>query len=129
MAKVHIGKLLRELYLGTGLKMERFTEAVDYADKTIYYHFKQEQLNTGILDQYEAGLRKLGFPVDIWELICMRRKGGSGTELLREPPPAPYGEPEQGESSVELLRRAADALEKERKRPVKYMPDPPEEGQ
>lgn len=110
---VHIGQLLRDLYLNSGLKMERFRDGIPYSDKTIYYHFSKEHLNTEILENYEIGLKKLGIEVDIWSLIARRRKGYTleealGASTASEPIPTK----ELG--AVELLRRAADILEKER---------------
>lgn len=110
---VHIGQLLRELYLQSGLKMERFREGVPYSGKTIYYHFGQEHLNTQILENYEEGLKKLGIEIDIWSLIARRRKGYTfeealaSTSLVSEPGPA------HPPTAAELLRLAAAALEKE----------------
>lgn len=116
---VHLGQVLRELYLETGLKMERFRDGIPYASKTIYYHFQQTHLNTEILENYEQGLKKLGFPVDIWDLIARKRHG----ETLERPmhsstvsePAAPYGKPD---TAADLLRRAAELLDKERSAPA-----------
>lgn len=116
---VHVGKVLRELYLNTGLKMGPFQKGVNFSSKTIYYHFKQADLNTAILDQYETGLRGMGINVDIWGLIAERRRQARGEA---EPDPVPgvvdvvaeevtgYGHPA---TVAELLRQAADLLEQQ----------------
>jgi len=119
--EVHIGKLLRELYLATGVKMERFASALNHSPKTIYYHFGQEHLNTAILEAYEVGLKSLGREVDIWDMISRKRKGydvlpaddpwvasDPAAQYKRLPPP----------SVADLLRQAADQLEKERSAPA-----------
>lgn len=122
---VHLGQILRELYLDTGLKMERFREGVPYSDKTIYYHFKQAHLNTQILENYEDGLKKLGINVDIWALIARKRKGYTVHESMHTvagDPPVAYGTPD---TPANLLRRAAELLEQERSAPA---PDRDKEG-
>lgn len=120
---VHIGKVLRDIYLGTGLKMEKFREGVPFSDKTIYYHFGQEHLNTQILEKYEEGLKKLGIYIDIWDLITRRRKGYSFEEAMNSPmvaeEPAAYARSIKPEPSVaDLLRQAAAQLERERAAPA-----------
>lgn len=114
---VHIGHVLRDLYLNSGLKMDRFRDGVPYSDKTIYYHFSQENLNTKILENYEEGLKKLGIEVDIWGIIARRRKGYSFEEAIsdsRVSEPQTTREP----SVAELLRQAATMLEKAQSIPV-----------
>lgn len=129
---VHVGKVLRELYLSTGLKMERFRDAVTFSNKTIYYHFGQEDLNTAILRRYEAGLKKLGKDIDIWQILAEKSRDESGAasgngnasadyeaalhgqhvpSVTAEPEAEPYGD----ENTVaELLRKAADLLDKQK---------------
>lgn len=113
---VHVGMVLRELYLATGLKMERFRDGVPFSDKTIYYHFGQTDLNTSILQKYEEGLKKLGFTVDIWDMISRKRRGENITQLLSndpwtvKEPAAPYGQRSSQEQAADLLRKAADLL-------------------
>jgi hypothetical protein len=128
---VHVGKILRELYLSTGLKMERFRDAVSFSNKTIYYHFGQEDLNTAILRRYEAGLNKLGMDVNIWQLLAdkshsevevMPPKNPGAVkngQLARPEPPSITAEPgpdsyDHEHSVAELLRKAADLLEKQK---------------
>lgn len=115
---VHIGMVLRELYLATGLKMERFRDGVPFSDKTIYYHFGQADLNTSILQKYEDGLKKLGFTVDIWDVISRKRRGENITQLLGgdvwhvQEPGTPYGRRTDQQQAADLLRQAADLLSK-----------------
>lgn len=125
MSVVHLGKVLRELYLKSGLKMDRFRLAVDFSAKTIYYHFGQEDLHTSILDRYEDGLRSLGMDVDLWELIARRRRAVRGEadpagSVVAEPV-EPYGHPA---SVADLLRRAAALLEQGPAAPPALPPAP-----
>lgn len=140
MDPVHVGKVLRELYLALGYSMDRFRSAVLFSQKTIYYHFQQENLNTKTLAAYEAGLKKLGVEVDIWKLISDKRHGmdmRKAMGLLPLPghlPPADTDErshdlaepevsykarplpnedaPSTDERLAELFREAADLLAK-----------------
>lgn len=127
---VNVGKVLRELYLSTGLKMERFREAVTFSNKTIYYHFRQKDLNTAILRRYEAGLKKLGKDVDIWQLLA--DKSREDEKPVRDVGNTDYGEAMQDEpqtttaepvpdqyrdevSVADLLRKAAYLLDMQQK--------------
>lgn len=115
----HVGKVLRELYLSTGFKMEHFAAGVAYDEKTIYYHFGKEKLSTGILEKYEDGLKKLGVDIDIYAHISRKRKGYDVSEpslrmVAEEVPPYLRTPP----SVADLLRQAADQLEKERQGPA-----------
>lgn len=122
MSEMHIGKVLRELYLASGLKMARFASIMHHSPKTIYYHFSQEHLNTAILDTYEEGLREMGNPVDLWELISRRRRGEhvepKDVSVVSDPVPA-YGKPRptEQESVADLLRRAARLLDEQEDAP------------
>lgn len=120
MAHVHIGRLLRELYLSTGLKMSAFTEGVPYSPKTIYYHFGQEHLNTSILEAYEQGLATLGIPADVFGMIAAARRGEGTASYAQEQRPAQVAkepDPEhltQGQAMLRaaaMLRRTAAILE------------------
>lgn len=117
MAVMHIGKVLRELYLDSGLKMARFAALVNMSEKTIYYHFQQAHINTSIIDAYEAALRKAGRPVDIWALITERRKGRHpalpGASTTAEPPAEYKATPPPAESVADLLRRAARLIDEQ----------------
>lgn len=118
---VHIGQVLRDIYLGTGLKMDKFREGVPYSDKTIYYHFGQSHLNTQILENYEAGLKKLGIRIDIWDVITRRRKGYSFEEAMHPTtvdPSVSYVQEPSGPSVADLLRQAAAQLEKAQQTPA-----------
>jgi hypothetical protein len=115
---VHIGKLLRELYLASGIKMARFAAAMNASNKTIYYHFGQADLHTSILETYEHGLKDLGFEVDIWEMIYRKRRGEeitpaslrkNSTLVVSEPSVAYHNDQVK---AAELLRQAADLLSK-----------------
>ena len=112
MASFPIGTTLRALYLHSGRKMAVFAEAVNFDPKTCYYHFKQEDLNTSILEKYEAGLKKLGYKVDVFDLVARMRRGQS-VEQAMEPaatiaaePPATY----QAMRSAELLDNMASTM-------------------
>lgn len=113
---VHVGKVLREVYLATGLKMENFCSGVAFSSKTVYYHFGQEDLNTSILGKYEAGLKKLGFDVDLFEVLSRKRRGDY-VELLRKggsmtvnDPPIAYQRLSRQDRAAELLQQAAELL-------------------
>lgn len=116
---VHIGKLLRELYLSSGLKMERFAAALNHSPKSIYYHFGQEHLNTAILQTYEEGLKSLGINVDIWEMVTTRRRGYPLAEGRdKGDVEDPEEEYQVKVTASDLLRQAAALLDKERNDPA-----------
>lgn len=122
---VHVGKVLQELFLKTGLKMERFEKGIAYSSKTIYYHFKKEHLNSGILERYESGLKKLGLEVDIWALLSRKSRGldlfdAARTGQFKEASDVeamPDASTQRGGDSrtevAELLRKAAALLERD----------------
>lgn len=119
MVPVHVGMVLRELYLELGYSMQRFRSAVSFSEKTIYYHFKQENLSTKTLASYEAGLKKLGVDVDIWKLMSDKRHGVPVRTAMGLPPlPVPVTHP-AGESDPH------DLSEPE----VQYKPRPVQEEQ
>jgi hypothetical protein len=114
---VHVGKVLRELYLSTGLKMERFRVGIPFSDKTIYYHFKKADLNTSILEKYDAGLKKLGFNVNIWDEMAKKSKAppedeeeGENESVVHDPLPR-FG---ADDTVADLLRRAATLLDEQK---------------
>lgn len=108
---VHVGKVLRDLYVSSGLKMGHFTTGVPYSSKTIYYHFGQEHLSTETIENYEAGLRKLGIEVDIFGMISAQRRHEA---ISVGDPAVRYGRPDDDpriHEVAELLRQAAEKLE------------------
>lgn len=113
---VHVGKVLREVYLATGLKMENFCNGVAFSSKTVYYHFGQEDLNTAILTKYEAGLKSLGYQVDLYEIISRKRRGdmfellGPRGNVTVNDPGVAYHRLSPQDRAAELLRQAADLL-------------------
>lgn len=118
-----VGNVLKALYEWTGLKMSAFTKGVPYSSKTIYYHFAQDNLNTSILEKYERGLKKLGYEVDVFELITRARRGEEVQEVLdtmgqfQEPAPR-YGAPRGDdplEAAAQALREGADLLDRARR--------------
>lgn len=112
MAEITIGKVLRDLYLATGRKMEVFSDAVAFDAKTCYYHFKKKDLNTSILEKYEDGLRKLGYHIDVFEVVSRMRRGESIEQAMKPVPVTAMSEPVvvYQRKQDELLREVAEEL-------------------
>lgn len=83
---VHVGNLLREVYINSNFKMKALEGALlkeaepgqpaeSYSQKSIYRHFKEKDLDTGLIRAYDSAFRGLGLDVDLFRMLWMKERG------------------------------------------------------
>lgn len=71
----HVGSLLREVYINSNFKMKALVPLLPFKEKSVYRHFKEEDMSTGVIRAYAVAFHKLGLDVDLFHLLYLRERG------------------------------------------------------